>query len=168
MEGSQQHSSRRQQQHKAAGQPSRNPGCLLGGGVGIVHLEGIPDVLPFFSEGGVVGFDGPTASWKQGSASFRNSSPLKRESKNHALEPVFVEALTHLKEVAITHPWFRSVCLDDRSMTYLKEVAITHPWRRSICLDDRSIGFVSIFPGSGEYVCRDIGYALAAQYWGRG
>ncbi|OVA15510.1 GNAT domain [Macleaya cordata] len=32
-------------------------------------------------------------------------------------------------------------------LRYLKEIAIPHPWRRSICLDDRSIGFVSIYPG---------------------
>nr|DAD22206.1 TPA_asm: hypothetical protein HUJ06_023668 [Nelumbo nucifera] len=32
MDGSQQHSSMRQQQHKAARHPSRKPGPLLGGG----------------------------------------------------------------------------------------------------------------------------------------
>ncbi|OVA15509.1 GNAT domain [Macleaya cordata] len=54
-------------------------------------------------------------------------------------------------------------------LRHLKEVAIPHPWRRSICLDDRSIGFVSIYPGSGEYICKgDIGYAVATQYCGQG
>ncbi|PIA31725.1 hypothetical protein AQUCO_04900191v1 [Aquilegia coerulea] len=57
----------------------------------------------------------------------------------------------------------------EEALTYLKEVAIPHPWHRTVCLDDRSIGFVSIFPGSGDYICRgDIGYALAAEYWGQG
>ncbi|KAK9215307.1 hypothetical protein WN944_007312 [Citrus x changshan-huyou] len=40
---------------------------------------------------------------------------------------------------------------------------------RSICIYDRSIGFVSIFPGSGDDRCRaDKGYAIAVKYWGHG
>ncbi|XP_042496345.1 uncharacterized N-acetyltransferase YoaA-like [Macadamia integrifolia] len=57
----------------------------------------------------------------------------------------------------------------DEALTFIKDVCIPHPWRRSICLDNRSIGFVSVFPASGEDRCRaDIGYALATQYWGQG
>ncbi|XP_021891281.1 uncharacterized protein LOC110809697 [Carica papaya] len=57
----------------------------------------------------------------------------------------------------------------EEALTFIKEVCITHPWRRSICIGDRSIGFVSIFPGSGDDRCRaDIGYAVAAKYWGHG
>lgn len=57
----------------------------------------------------------------------------------------------------------------EEALTYIKDICIPHPWRRSICLDDRSIGFVSIFPGSGDDRCRaDIGYAIAVKYWGHG
>ncbi|KAL6211346.1 hypothetical protein ACLB2K_016573 [Fragaria x ananassa] len=34
--------------------------------------------------------------------------------------------------------------------TFLKDVCIPHPWCRSICIDDRSIGFISVFPRSGD------------------
>ncbi|GFP79672.1 uncharacterized n-acetyltransferase p20 [Phtheirospermum japonicum] len=41
--------------------------------------------------------------------------------------------------------------------------------RQSICIDGRSIGFVSVFPGSGDDRCRaDIGYAVAVEHWGQG
>ncbi|XP_043703937.1 uncharacterized N-acetyltransferase p20 [Telopea speciosissima] len=57
----------------------------------------------------------------------------------------------------------------DEAFSFIKDVCIPHPWRRSICLDDRSIGYVSISPASGKDRCRaDLGYALAAQYWGQG
>lgn len=57
----------------------------------------------------------------------------------------------------------------EEALAYLEEVAIPHPWRRSICLDDRSIGYISIKPESGDDRCRArIGYALAAEYWGQG
>lgn len=57
----------------------------------------------------------------------------------------------------------------EEALAFLRDVCIPHPWRRSICLDDRSIGFVSVFRWSGDDRCRaDIGYALAAKYWGHG
>ncbi|KAK2998740.1 hypothetical protein RJ639_010613 [Escallonia herrerae] len=57
----------------------------------------------------------------------------------------------------------------EEALTFIEEVCIPHPWRRSICIDDRSIGFVSIFQGSGEDRRKaDIGYAIAAKYWGQG
>ncbi|OWM82008.1 uncharacterized protein LOC116207159 [Punica granatum] len=57
----------------------------------------------------------------------------------------------------------------EQALTTVREVCIPHPWRRSICIDGRSIGFVSVFPWSGEDRCRaDIGYALAPEYWGHG
>ncbi|KAK2977346.1 hypothetical protein RJ640_013325 [Escallonia rubra] len=57
----------------------------------------------------------------------------------------------------------------EEALTFIEEVCIPHPWRRSICIDDRSIGFVSIFQGSGEDGRKvDIGYAIAAKYWGQG
>ncbi|KAK4851065.1 hypothetical protein QYF36_012166 [Acer negundo] len=57
----------------------------------------------------------------------------------------------------------------EEALTYIKDVCIPHPWRRSICIRDRSIGFVSIFPGSGNDRCRaDVGYAVAEEFWGQG
>ncbi|KAJ4954713.1 hypothetical protein NE237_011496 [Protea cynaroides] len=57
----------------------------------------------------------------------------------------------------------------DEASNFIKDVCIPHPWRRSICLDDHSIGFVSIFPASGDDRCRaDLGYALAVKCWGQG
>ncbi|MED6222090.1 hypothetical protein PIB30_061119 [Stylosanthes scabra] len=55
----------------------------------------------------------------------------------------------------------------EEALAFIREVCIPHPWRRSICLHDRSIGFVSVYPWSGDDRCKaDIGYALAADYWG--
>ncbi|KAL2485424.1 Acyl-CoA N-acyltransferases (NAT) superfamily protein [Abeliophyllum distichum] len=55
------------------------------------------------------------------------------------------------------------------ALTFIREVCMPHPWRRSICIDDRSVGFISVFPGSGEDRCRaDIGYAVAVEFWGQG
>ncbi|XP_027353358.1 uncharacterized protein LOC113863826 [Abrus precatorius] len=57
----------------------------------------------------------------------------------------------------------------EEALVYLRDVCIPHPWRRSICLDDRSIGFISVRPWSGDERCKaDIGYAIAAKYWGQG
>ncbi|KAI3845743.1 hypothetical protein MKW92_027824 [Papaver armeniacum] len=62
---------------------------------------------------------------------------------------------------------------DDQVIRYTGVTGFTschsHPWRRSICLDDCSIGFISVYPGSGDYICKgDIGYAVASQYSGQG
>ncbi|CAI0418026.1 unnamed protein product [Linum tenue] len=61
----------------------------------------------------------------------------------------------------------------EEALTHLETVAIPHPWRRSIGLldddEDRSIGYISIFPGSGDDRSRaNVGYILAAEYWGQG
>lgn len=57
----------------------------------------------------------------------------------------------------------------EEALNYIKNVAIPHPWRRSICLDDRSVGYVSVKPGSRDERCRaHVSYALAAEVWGRG
>ncbi|KAB1202768.1 putative N-acetyltransferase p20 [Morella rubra] len=57
----------------------------------------------------------------------------------------------------------------EEALTFIKDVSIPHPWHRSICIDDRSIGFIYIFPGSGDERCRaEIGYGLATKYWGQG
>ncbi|XVF57303.1 hypothetical protein PTKIN_Ptkin06aG0194500 [Pterospermum kingtungense] len=57
----------------------------------------------------------------------------------------------------------------EEALAHIKDVCIPHPWRRSICIDDRSIGFVSIFPYSGDDRCRaNFGYGVAVKYWGHG
>lgn len=57
----------------------------------------------------------------------------------------------------------------EEALTFIKDICIPHPWRRSICIDDRSIGFISVFPGSGDDRCRaDMGYGLATKHWGQG
>ncbi|KAH7843923.1 hypothetical protein Vadar_022441 [Vaccinium darrowii] len=57
----------------------------------------------------------------------------------------------------------------DSATAYIKDTCIPHPFCRSICLNNRSIGFLFIKPSSGEDRCRaDVGYSLAAEYWGRG
>lgn len=54
-------------------------------------------------------------------------------------------------------------------VSYINDYCIPHPYCRSICIDNRSIGFVIIMPRSGDDRCRaDVGYALAAEYWGHG
>ncbi|KAG2694965.1 hypothetical protein I3760_08G168700 [Carya illinoinensis] len=57
----------------------------------------------------------------------------------------------------------------EEALTFIKDVCIPHPWHRSICIDDRSIGFISVFPWSGDDRCKaDIGYGIATKYWGQG
>ncbi|KAG4913985.1 hypothetical protein AAZX31_19G226900 [Glycine max] len=57
----------------------------------------------------------------------------------------------------------------EEALAFIRDVCIPHPWRRSICLDDRSIGFVSVYPWSGDERCKaDIGYAIGTNYWGQG
>lgn len=64
---------------------------------------------------------------------------------------------------------WKTLTSEQEALTFIEEVCMPHPWRRSICIDDRSIGFISVFPGSGKDRCRaDIGYALAAEFWGQG
>lgn len=64
---------------------------------------------------------------------------------------------------------WKTVTSKEEALTFIRDVCIPHPWRRSVCIDDRSIGFVSIFPGSGDDRCRaHIGHAIAVKYWGQG
>ncbi|KAF2284239.1 hypothetical protein GH714_020037 [Hevea brasiliensis] len=52
---------------------------------------------------------------------------------------------------------------------YIKNTAIPHPWLRAICLNKRPIGSISVTKNSGSDICRgELGYVLAAQYWGKG
>ncbi|MED6193848.1 hypothetical protein PIB30_023075 [Stylosanthes scabra] len=64
---------------------------------------------------------------------------------------------------------WNSITSKQEAINYINNVAMTHPWRRSICLHDRSIGYVSVRPESGDYRCKaHVSYAVAAQHWGKG
>ncbi|KAK4414525.1 putative N-acetyltransferase YoaA [Sesamum alatum] len=64
---------------------------------------------------------------------------------------------------------WKTLTSKDEAVAFIEQACIPHPWRRSICIDDRSIGFVSVFPGSGDDRCRaDLGYAIGVEYWGQG
>ncbi|XP_043710761.1 uncharacterized N-acetyltransferase p20-like [Telopea speciosissima] len=59
----------------------------------------------------------------------------------------------------------------EAALNYIKETVIPHPWYRAICLKNRVVGAISVNkPRSGDDdSCRgELGYALAAKYWGRG
>ncbi|GMN25328.1 hypothetical protein TIFTF001_000895 [Ficus carica] len=64
---------------------------------------------------------------------------------------------------------WKTLTSKDEALTFIKDVCIPHPWRRSICINNRSIGFITVFPGSGDDRCKaDIGYGVAPKYWGQG
>ncbi|KAF9622609.1 hypothetical protein IFM89_032508 [Coptis chinensis] len=52
----------------------------------------------------------------------------------------------------------------EEAVNFLKEVISLHPWYRAICVDNRSIGFM---PSMDKNQRRgEIGYALSSKYWG--
>ncbi|KAE8733418.1 serine/threonine-protein kinase EDR1-like [Hibiscus syriacus] len=65
---------------------------------------------------------------------------------------------------------WKTLASKQEALDHIKDVCIPHPWRRSICIDDRSIGFVSIFPFSGDEDKHkaNFGYGVAVKYWGHG
>ncbi|KAG6766129.1 hypothetical protein POTOM_030196 [Populus tomentosa] len=64
--------------------------------------------------------------------------------------------------------WNTFSCKEE-ALVYIKDFCIPHPYCRSICVNDRSIGFVFIRQESGDDKCRaELGYAIAAKYWGQG
>ncbi|KAL5702251.1 hypothetical protein ACHQM5_027491 [Ranunculus cassubicifolius] len=55
------------------------------------------------------------------------------------------------------------------ALNYITNIAIPHPWYRAICLDNIPIGAISIMPYSGEDKCRgELGYVVGSRYWGKG
>ncbi|KAJ9564316.1 hypothetical protein OSB04_000282 [Centaurea solstitialis] len=57
----------------------------------------------------------------------------------------------------------------EEALKYLKEIAIPHPWRRSICWANKSIGYISVKPESGADRHRaHISYAISVHFQGRG
>ena len=64
--------------------------------------------------------------------------------------------------------WNTFSCKEE-ALVYIKDFCIPHPYCRSVCVNDRSIGFVFIRQESGDDKCRaELGYAIAAKYWGQG
>ncbi|CAF1703411.1 hypothetical protein Bca4012_003668 [Brassica carinata] len=58
---------------------------------------------------------------------------------------------------------------EEEALVFIRDVCLPHPWRRSICIDDRSIGFISVFPETGDDRFKaHIGYGLSHEYWGKG
>lgn len=57
----------------------------------------------------------------------------------------------------------------EEGINFIKNVVITHPWYRAICLNNRPIGAISVMPNSGNFRCKGaLGYALGSKYWGKG
>lgn len=64
---------------------------------------------------------------------------------------------------------WKTLTSKEEASDFIQQACIPHPWRRSICVNGRSVGFVSVFPGSGDDRFRaDIGYAVSAEHWGKG
>ena len=64
--------------------------------------------------------------------------------------------------------WNRITSSED-AVAHLENVVIPHPWHHSICLDNRSIGYIAVWQGSDDENCRaNIGYAIGVEYWGQG
>lgn len=54
-------------------------------------------------------------------------------------------------------------------INFIEKVAVPHPWFRAICIDNRPIGAITVTPRSGSDRCRgELGYVLAYKYWGKG
>ncbi|KAG8370225.1 hypothetical protein BUALT_Bualt14G0094900 [Buddleja alternifolia] len=57
----------------------------------------------------------------------------------------------------------------DQALDFLTNIAIPHPWFRVICIDNRAIGSITVTPNSGNDRCRaELGYVLAYEHWGKG
>ncbi|WOK91761.1 hypothetical protein Cni_G00452 [Canna indica] len=55
------------------------------------------------------------------------------------------------------------------ALAHLKDLILPHPWYRAICVGGRAVGCVSVTPAAGRDVHRaSIGYGVAYAYWGRG
>ncbi|KAL9232675.1 hypothetical protein vseg_007757 [Gypsophila vaccaria] len=57
----------------------------------------------------------------------------------------------------------------EQTIEYINDKVINHPYFKLICLNNRAIGYVLVTFNEGNDKCRaEIGYVLAARYWGRG
>ncbi|EXB63470.1 putative N-acetyltransferase p20 [Morus notabilis] len=88
--------------------------------------------------------------------------PLKLSDANDLLEWAGDDRVTR-------HSRWNTITSIEEALAYIEKFATPHPWYRSICLDDRSIGFISVKPESGEDRCRaHVSYVLGADHWGKG
>lgn len=63
----------------------------------------------------------------------------------------------------------RTLTSKEEAISFIQNVFIPHPYFRSICIHDRSIGCVFVKPMSGDDKCRaEVGYALAKEHRGQG
>ncbi|KAK6130214.1 hypothetical protein DH2020_036024 [Rehmannia glutinosa] len=64
---------------------------------------------------------------------------------------------------------WNTITSKEEALMHIQQVAIPHPWRRSICLDDRSVGYISVRPESRDDRHRaHVGYAIGSDHWGLG
>ncbi|KAI3469589.1 hypothetical protein Pfo_026252 [Paulownia fortunei] len=57
----------------------------------------------------------------------------------------------------------------EQALDIFKRKAVSHPWFRVICIDNRAIGSISVTPNTGIGMCRaELGYVLGYKYWGKG
>ncbi|XP_075477469.1 uncharacterized protein LOC142518561 isoform X1 [Primulina tabacum] len=53
-----------------------------------------------------------------------------------------------------------------QAFQFINDVAIPHPWFRVICINNRAVGSISVTPNSEG--CRaELGYVLAFEHWGK-
>ncbi|KAM2984661.1 hypothetical protein FF2_010432 [Malus domestica] len=161
--------------------PWRRSICIDDRSIGIVRLQSfvavenkasqrILEKVVFQREGTKVGLSDPTVPSGRGIAEW-----IKTDLSRIALRPFRLsdadDVLSFGGDDQVTRVLrgFKTLTTEDEALNFIKNVCIPHPWRRSICIDDRSIGFVTMFPGSGDDRHKaDMGYALAARYWGQG
>lgn len=57
----------------------------------------------------------------------------------------------------------------ERARDFLKNVAMPHPWFKAVCLNEKPIGSIIIVKGKGVNSCRaELGFMTARRYWGKG
>ncbi|KAL3812599.1 hypothetical protein ACJIZ3_013867 [Penstemon smallii] len=89
-----------------------------------------------------------------------------QENLNITLRPI---ALSDVDKVSKFCLW-DTYTSKEQALNYIKDHAISHPWHRVICIENRAIGTISVTPFyHGSDVCRgELGYVLAHKYWGKG
>ncbi|GFP84048.1 hypothetical protein PHJA_000548400 [Phtheirospermum japonicum] len=57
----------------------------------------------------------------------------------------------------------------NQALDFINNIAMPHPWYRAICVDNRAVGSISVTPNSSNDRCRaELGYVLAYEHWGKG
>ena len=53
--------------------------------------------------------------------------------------------------------------------SFFKNVVEKHPWFKAICLGEKTIGSITLDKGKGPHSCKaELGYVIARRYWGKG